>query len=459
MRPASAAGPWSPRRSRPALRSGRRRDPGPAAMPTTSRPMSPPGRRRAASATPPTRPAPSRSRAAAIWPWPATARPATPRRAARPSPAARPIRDAVRHRLFGQHHARPRRPASAPGPPTSSTAPCTRASADGGKHLYPAFPYPYFTHMTRADVDAILAYLKTRARRSTSCSRPTELPFPFNIRCLMAVWNALFFHAGRVPARSGEVARMEPRRLSGRGTRPLRRLPHAEELPRRRPQQPRAPGRHARQLVRRDLTGDAAPGSGAGARPTSPNICAPAATPAPSASGSMEEVVYYSTSRMSDADLRGDRDLSEGPAARRAQVRPAGAERGRDARRRGDLRRRLLRLPPGERPGRAALLPAARRRASLQQRTRPPRAASSSPARARCPRRPRPTPLAMPAFAWKLDDDADRRGRHLCAQQLGQPRAAGSPRVRSPSCAGIRVRLPPQCTLDLNRLAGGSRAP
>ncbi len=34
---------------------------------------------------------------------------------------------------------------------------------DEGKHLYPAFPYPFFTKVTRADVDAIKAYLDTVA--------------------------------------------------------------------------------------------------------------------------------------------------------------------------------------------------------------------------------------------------------------------------------------------------------
>ena len=29
------------------------------------------------------------------------------------------------------------------------------------KSLYPAFPYPYFTKLTREDVAAICAYLKT----------------------------------------------------------------------------------------------------------------------------------------------------------------------------------------------------------------------------------------------------------------------------------------------------------
>ena len=49
--------------------------------------------------------------------------------------------------------------------------------AAGGQHLYPAFPYIYFTHITRADTDALFAYLKTlkpvtSSRRQTGCCFP-----------------------------------------------------------------------------------------------------------------------------------------------------------------------------------------------------------------------------------------------------------------------------------------------
>jgi len=60
-----------------------------------------------------------------------------------------------------------------------------------GQHLYPAFPYPWFTRVSREDDDAIFAYLQTTPP-SNAQPPPNRLPFPFNQRSLLAVWNALF---------------------------------------------------------------------------------------------------------------------------------------------------------------------------------------------------------------------------------------------------------------------------
>ena len=61
-----------------------------------------------------------------------------------------------------------------------------------GANLYPAFPYPYFTHVTRVDSDAILAYLKSLPAVNY---RPpvNKLPFPINIRAVVKIWNWLNF--------------------------------------------------------------------------------------------------------------------------------------------------------------------------------------------------------------------------------------------------------------------------
>jgi len=61
-----------------------------------------------------------------------------------------------------------------------------------GEHLYPAFPYPYFTNMPREDVDAIFDYLRTL--EPVRSEKPeNELPFPLNIRQAVAGWKLLFF--------------------------------------------------------------------------------------------------------------------------------------------------------------------------------------------------------------------------------------------------------------------------
>jgi mono/diheme cytochrome c family protein len=61
-----------------------------------------------------------------------------------------------------------------------------------GSYLYPAFPYPYFTEVTREDTDAIYDYLRTLAPVTNAVNRRT-LPFPFSVRALMIGWNSLFF--------------------------------------------------------------------------------------------------------------------------------------------------------------------------------------------------------------------------------------------------------------------------
>jgi nicotinate dehydrogenase subunit B len=70
-----------------------------------------------------------------------------------------------------------------------------RAMRDGihrdGKHLYPAFPYDHFAKTTDADLQALYAYLMAQPA-SHAVNRESALAFPFNLRPLMAGWNALF---------------------------------------------------------------------------------------------------------------------------------------------------------------------------------------------------------------------------------------------------------------------------
>jgi len=75
-----------------------------------------------------------------------------------------------------------------------------------GARLYPAMPYNAYTKMSRDDVDAIRAYLNSVDPVSNAVIANT-LPFPFNIRATMRVWDELYFKAGEFkpdPAKSAE---------------------------------------------------------------------------------------------------------------------------------------------------------------------------------------------------------------------------------------------------------------
>jgi nicotinate dehydrogenase subunit B len=63
-----------------------------------------------------------------------------------------------------------------------------------GRHLYPAFPYTHFAKADDADLQALYAYLMAQPPVRVDAQN-NALRFPFNLRPLMAGWNALF-HQG-----------------------------------------------------------------------------------------------------------------------------------------------------------------------------------------------------------------------------------------------------------------------
>jgi len=78
--------------------------------------------------------------------------------------------------------------------------------ARDGRLLYPAFPYPNYTKITRADSDAIFEYLRSLSPIAKA-SRAHELHFPYDQRRLLTVWRALYFRPGVYeadPARDAE---------------------------------------------------------------------------------------------------------------------------------------------------------------------------------------------------------------------------------------------------------------
>jgi mono/diheme cytochrome c family protein len=64
-----------------------------------------------------------------------------------------------------------------------------------GSLLYPVFPYTSYTRVTRADTDAMFAYLRTiPAVRQPN--KAAEMRFPYDKRSLLAGWRALYFRPG-----------------------------------------------------------------------------------------------------------------------------------------------------------------------------------------------------------------------------------------------------------------------
>ncbi len=64
-----------------------------------------------------------------------------------------------------------------------------------GRLLYPAFPYPNMTRVTRDDSDAIFAYLMNGVKSVSQANLPNTLSFPFNTQIALAAWRVLYFNA------------------------------------------------------------------------------------------------------------------------------------------------------------------------------------------------------------------------------------------------------------------------
>ena len=74
-----------------------------------------------------------------------------------------------------------------------------------GRLLYPAFPYPNYTLVTRTDSDAIFDYL----RSLPAVQRPNtehRLRWPYSTQAALAVWRALYFAPGAHEEDKGQSA-------------------------------------------------------------------------------------------------------------------------------------------------------------------------------------------------------------------------------------------------------------
>lgn len=64
-----------------------------------------------------------------------------------------------------------------------------------GEYLYPAFPFPWYTKVTKEDALAIKAYLFS-LKPIHAPRKEVRIGFPFNIRTGLLTWRTLFFKAG-----------------------------------------------------------------------------------------------------------------------------------------------------------------------------------------------------------------------------------------------------------------------
>jgi mono/diheme cytochrome c family protein len=64
-----------------------------------------------------------------------------------------------------------------------------------GRLLYPAFPYTNYTKVTRADADALYAFLRSLPP-AKQANTPHTLRFPYNQQIMLAGWRLLYFKPG-----------------------------------------------------------------------------------------------------------------------------------------------------------------------------------------------------------------------------------------------------------------------
>ena len=81
-----------------------------------------------------------------------------------------------------------------------------------GRLLYPAFPYVNYTHVTRADSDALHAYLRT-VPPATRANTPPALRWPYSTQAALWAWRTLYFSPGNA-VESGAKAALNPTQKS-----------------------------------------------------------------------------------------------------------------------------------------------------------------------------------------------------------------------------------------------------
>ncbi len=304
-----------------------------------------------------------------------------------------------------------------------------------GEHLYPAFPYNWFAKMPRADTDALFAYLQSLPPVANRPDR-NQLPFPFSVRSLMAVWNLLYLDKATFAPDASHSEQWN------RGAYLVEGPGHcaACHTPKTVLGGPKSghdfQGGAFGTWFAPDLTPNGRTGLGGWTRDETVAFLRTGRNAHASASGEMGLVVQDSTSQLSDDDLLamavylGDRAASPSPSMTPPDT---------DTLKAGEAifvdECSACHLMHAQ--GQALAFPPLARSANVQQ-VDPTTALHLILAGAQAsPTRAEPTAFTMPAFAWKLDD----RQVAAVATYMRNNWGNAAPEVRADEVARLRAKL------------------
>lgn len=272
-----------------------------------------------------------------------------------------------------------------------------------GENLYPAFPYPWFRNMSRADDDALFAYLKTTP--PVSYTPPAnQLIFPLNFRSLVAGWNLLFLKS-QTSAPAPEKSSVWNRGaylVNGPGHCGACHTPKNVFGADKSGQAFR--GAVIDNWTAPNLTGDARVGLGAWTEADIAEYLKTGRNAHAGAGGAMADVVTYSTSLMSDADRAAIAVYLKSLPAGSSQSTVAPLDAASYSRGGAIYSDACTSCHLENGKGQAHLFPPLGNNAMVQQNdaTGLEHLILSGTSVAATPTRP--SPLSMPAFAWKLTD-------------------------------------------------------
>jgi len=195
-----------------------------------------------------------------------------------------------------------------------------------GAHLYPAFPYVYYSRVTREDALAVRAFLNT-LDPVRNVVESNQLPFPFDVRATMIGWNGLFFEPGVFKPNAAKSAEWN------RGAYLVEGLGHCgachtakNVLGADRTSRP-LQGAVLQDWFAPNLTADLRTGLGGWSVDEIVEYLATGRNARSAASGPMAEVVAYSTSQLPTADVRAMAVyLKDQPARTASGVAPMAAD-------------------------------------------------------------------------------------------------------------------------------------